>query len=204
MRPPQFNGVDNFVRMLGASASRALGVTFGYALVSVPTQLAVRSPSRSCSTGAARPAFYRSIFYLPSLSGQRRVAAVWRTIFGGDGLLNQLLAFFGIQGQSWIASPDTALATLMALNVWTFGSPMVIFLAGLRQIPRMYHEAAAIDGANAVQRFGRITLPLLTPIIFFNLVLQVIHAFQAFPQASIVSGGTAGPADSTLFFTLYL
>ena len=92
----------------------------------------------------------------------------------------------------------------MVLNVWTFGSPMVIFLAGLRQIPSMYYEAAAVDGAEPVQQFWRITLPLLTPIIFFNLVLQLIGAFQSFTQAFIVSGGTGGPVDSTLFYTLYL
>ena len=90
------------------------------------------------------------------------------------------------------------------LNVWTFGSPMVIFLAGLRQIPAMYYEAAAVDGAGRWRRFFRITLPLLTPIIFFNLVLQMIDAFQTFTQAFIVSGGTGGPADSTMFYTLYL
>ena len=90
------------------------------------------------------------------------------------------------------------------LNVWTFGAPMVIFLAGLRQIPRMYYEAAAVDGAGRLRRFAKITLPLLTPIIFFNLVLQIIHAFQSFTQAFVVSGGTGGPSDSTMFYTLYL
>jgi multiple sugar transport system permease protein len=93
---------------------------------------------------------------------------------------------------------------LVVLNVWTFGAPMVIFLAGLRQIPSMYYEAAAVDGAGALRRFASITLPLLTPIIFFNLVLQIIHAFQSFTQAFVVSGGTGGPSDSTMFYTLYL
>src|SRR5690606_7448339 len=96
------------------------------------------------------------------------------------------------------------LGTLMILNVWTFGSPMVIFLAGLRQIPEMYYEAASIDGASRWRQLLSITLPLLTPIIFFNLVLQVINAFQTFTQSYIVSGGTGGPVDSTLFYTLYL
>jgi multiple sugar transport system permease protein len=103
-----------------------------------------------------------------------------------------------------VSHPDHALGTLMALNVWTFGAPMVIFLAGLRQIPQMYYEAAAIDGAGRARRFFSITLPLLSPIIFFNLVLQLIGSFQTFTQAFIVSGGTGGPADSTLFYTLYL
>src|SRR5699024_7369846 len=104
----------------------------------------------------------------------------------------------------WVSSPDTALGTLVILNVWTFGAPMIIFLAGLRQIPVMYYEAASVDGAGPVRRFFTITLPLLTPIIFFNLILGIIGAFQSFTQAFVVSNGSGGPADSTLFYTLYL
>ena len=149
--------------------------------------------------------FYRSVFYLPSLlGGSVAIAILWRQIFGTDGLVNQVLALFGIEGQGWISDPDTALGTLILLHVWTFGAPMIIFLAGLRQIPEMYYEAAAVDGAGALRQFRSITLPLLTPIIFFNLVLQVIGSFQSFTQAFVVSGGTGGPADSTLFYTLYL
>ncbi|MCW5950745.1 MAG: sugar ABC transporter permease [Propionibacteriaceae bacterium] len=207
LRPPKFSGLDNFVRMFQDDRFyHALGVTFGYVFVSVPIQLAVSlALALVLNRGLRGLALYRSVFYLPSLlGGSVAIAAVWRTIFGGQGLLNQILGMFGIEGRSWIASPETARMTLILLNVWTFGSPMVIFLAGLRQIPQMYLEAAAIDGASRAKRFLHITLPLLTPIIFFNLVLQVIHAFQAFTQAYILSGGTGGPADSTLFFTLYL
>ena len=92
----------------------------------------------------------------------------------------------------------------MALSVWQFGSPMIIFLAGLRQIPKDVYEAAEIDGASRSQQFWRITLPLLTPVIFFNVVVQTIDAFKAFTPAFIISGGTGGPIDSTLFYTLYL
>ena len=105
---------------------------------------------------------------------------------------------------SWIGDPSTALWTIILLHVWTFGSPMVIFLAGLRQIPGMYYEAASVDGASKWAQFRKITLPLLSPIIFFNLVLQIIGAFQAFTQAYVVSNGTGGPSDSTMFYTLYL
>ncbi len=125
-------------------------------------------------------------------------------MFGADGLVNGVLAIFGIEGEGWVSHPDYALGTLMILNVWTFGAPMIIFLAGLRQIPQMYYEAASIDGAGKWRQFVSVTLPLLTPIIFFNLVLQVIGAFQTFTQAYVVSGGTGGPADSTMFYTLYL
>jgi multiple sugar transport system permease protein len=109
-----------------------------------------------------------------------------------------------MQGPSWISNPDTAVYTLVILAVWQFGSPMIIFLAGLRQIPRDLYEAAEIDGASKLRQFRSITLPLLGPVIFFNLVLQTIEGFKAFTPAFIVSGGTGGPVDSTLFYTLYL
>jgi multiple sugar transport system permease protein len=111
---------------------------------------------------------------------------------------------FGIEGPGWVGHPDYALGTLILLHVWTFGAPMIIFLAGLRQIPSSYYEAASVDGAGKWRQFRSITLPLLTPIIFFNLVLELIKSFQSFTQAFIVSGGKGGPADSTLFYTLYL
>src|SRR5258707_10300608 len=115
-----------------------------------------------------------------------------------------MLALVGIHGPSWISDPDYAIYTLVALAVWQFGSPMIIFLAGLRQIPRDVYEAAAIDGVTPWQRFSRITLPLLTPVLFFNLVVQTIDAFKAFTPAFIISAGTGGPIDATLFYTLYL
>ena len=150
-------------------------------------------------------ALYRSVFYLPSLlGGSVAIAILWRQIFGTTGLVNQFLALFGVQGQGWVSHPDYALGTLITLEVWTFGAPMIIFLAGLRQIPEMYYEAASIDGASKWRQFWSITIPMLTPIIFFNLVLQVIGTFQSFTQAFVVSGGTGGPADSTMFYTLYL
>ncbi len=148
---------------------------------------------------------YRAIFYLPSLlGGSVAIALLWRQVFGLDGLANSVLAVFGIEGKSWIASPDTALGTLIILLAWQFGSPMVIFLAGLRQIPTELYEAASVDGASKLRQFLSITLPMLSPIIFFNLVLQMIGAFQAFTPAFIISGGKGGPNDATLFYTLYL
>jgi len=129
---------------------------------------------------------------------------LWRLVFGGEGLFNSFLALAGIDGPSWVSSPQTALGTIIVLHVWTFGAPMVIFLAGLRQIPRELYEAASTDGAGRFRQFRAITLPMLSPIIFFNLVLGLIGSFQSFTQAYIVSGGTGGPNDATLFFSLYL
>jgi len=152
---------------------------------------------------------WRSIFLIliltPLLISVVVRAFGWSLLLGADGLVNQVLRKFGIPATtSWIGDPQYALWTIILLHVWTFGSPMVIFLAGLRQIPGMYYEAASVDGASKWAQFRKITLPLLSPIIFFNLVLQIINAFQAFTQAFVVSNGTGGPADSTLFYTLYL
>ncbi|WP_020388051.1 carbohydrate ABC transporter permease [Kribbella catacumbae] len=207
IQAPEWIGLENFTRMLSDERlHNSLRVTFTYVLVSVPLQLALALLlAVVLDRGVRGMAFYRSIFYLPSLLGSSvAIAILWKQVFGTEGLLNQLLAQVGIEGKGWISDPSTALGTLVALNVWTFGAPMVIFLAGLRQIPAMYYEAAAVDGAGSWRRFRSITLPMLTPIIFFNLVLQIIHAFQSFTQAFVVSGGTGGPSDSTMFYTLYL
>ncbi|SFJ71193.1 carbohydrate ABC transporter permease [Cellulomonas sp. KH9] len=204
---PSWVGLENFARMLDdARLHNALRVTFTYVLTGVPLQLVVAlGLAMLLDRGMRGLPFYRSVFYLPSLlGGSVAIAILWRQIFGVDGLVNGFLAFFGVPGRGWVSDPDTALWTLVILHVWTFGAPMIIFLAGLRQIPEMYYEAASIDGAGRVRQFVHITLPLLTPIVFFNLVLQVIGAFQSFTQAFVVSGGTGGPADSTMFYTLYL
>ena len=207
LRDPSWVGLENYERMLtDTRLHKSLGVTFTYVLIGVPLQLAVALfLAIILNRGLKGLSFYRSVYYLPSLlGGSVAIAVLWKQMFGKNGLINQVLAFFGIEGPGWISNPETALWTLILLHVWTFGSAMVIFLAGLRQIPDMYYEASAIDGASKWRQFRSITIPLLTPVIFFNLVLQIINAFQSFTQAFVVSGGTGGPVDSTLFFTLYL
>ncbi|WP_228386748.1 carbohydrate ABC transporter permease [Ornithinicoccus halotolerans] len=207
VQAPEWIGFENFERMLNDSRlHNSLRVTFTYVFVGVPVQLVVALLiAVVLDRGLRGLAFYRSVFYLPSLLGSSvAIAILWRQLFGTNGLVNQFLAYFGIDGPGWISDPRTALYSLILLNVWTFGAPMIIFLAGLRQIPNMYYEAASIDGANKLKQFFTITIPLLSPIIFFNLVLQIIGSFQAFTQAFIVSGGTGGPSDSTMFYTLYL
>ena len=204
---PVFSGFSNYQELFqDPRLLNSLRVTFTYVLVSVPLQLiAALGLALLLDRGMRGLAIYRSAFYLPSLlGGSVAIAILWRQIFGTTGLVNQFLALFGIQGVGWVSHPDYALGTLIILNVWTFGAPMIIFLAGLRQVPEMYYEAASIDGASKLRQFWSITIPMLTPIIFFNLVLQVIGAFQSFTQAFVVSGGTGGPADSTMFYTLYL
>lgn len=204
---PRWAGWDNYARLVEDERFHsALRVTFLYVALSVPLELVFALlVAVVLNRGLRGLATYRAIYYLPSLlGGSVAVAILWRQIFGRDGLVNDVLALVGIEGPGWVSSPQYSLLTLVVLRVWQFGAPMVIFLAGLRQIPDDVYEAATIDGANALQRFVRITLPLLSPIIFFNLVLQTIGAFQAFTPAFIVSGGNGGPSDSTLFYTLYL
>lgn len=207
LQAPVWAGLDNFVEMFSDQRFwNSFRVTAVYVLVGVPLQLALAlGLALLLDKGMRGLPFYRSIFYLPSLlGGSVAIAILWRQVFGKDGLVNGFLAWFGIDGPGWIGHPDFALGTLIVLNIWTFGSPMVIFLAGLRQIPEMYYEAASMDGAGRIRQFFAITFPLLTPVIFFNLVLQIIFAFQSFTQAYVVSGGTGGPSDSTMFFTLLL
>jgi multiple sugar transport system permease protein len=205
---PEWIGLDNYIKMFTADPRfyDSLVVTGTYVFVGVPLQLLVAFLlALALDTGIRGLSLYRAIFYLPSLlGGSVAIALLWRQLFGRDGVFNQILATWGIEGQSWIGSPDTALATLILLLLWQFGSPMVIFLAGLRQIPSELYEAAALDGAGRLRQLTRITIPLLSPIIFFNLVLQIVHAFQAFTPAYVISGGTGGPANSTLFYTLHL
>src|SRR6266851_5721173 len=185
--PPRWVGLHNYLRMLTSD------VRFWHS-VAVAMDKGIRALS-----------FYRALFYLPSLLGASvTVAVLWRRLFVNDGVVNHVLARLGVPAISWISDPHTSLYVLVTLSVWQFGSPMIIFLAGLRQIPREVYDAADVDGAGKVQQFARITLPLLGPVIFFNLVLQMIDAFKAFTQAFIISDGTGRPVDSLLFYTLYM
>ncbi|WP_331714409.1 carbohydrate ABC transporter permease [Auraticoccus cholistanensis] len=201
-------GLENYRQILTADPDfrQSLTVTVVYVVVSVPLRLALALGLALLMNRALRGiSVYRAVMYLPSLlGGSVAVALLWRQLFGRDGAVNQLLALVGVEGRNWIATPDTALSTIVVLAVWQFGSPMIIFLAGLQNLPPELHEAATVDGAGRWRRFLWITLPLLTPIIFFNLIMQTITAFQAFTPSFIISNGTGGPVGSTLFYTLYL
>jgi multiple sugar transport system permease protein len=209
LSPPAWVGLDNY-RFMFASDQRfgtALKVTFIYLMFEVPLKLAFAlAVAMMMDKGIRGGDLYRALFYIPSLlGGSVAIAVLWRQLFQGDGIVNRALLFlFNVQGPSWISNPETSIYTLVILAVWQFGSPMIIFLAGLRQISPDLYEAASIDGANKWTQFWRITLPLLAPVIFFNLVLQMIEGFKAFTPAFIISGGAGGPVDSTLFYTLYL
>lgn len=208
LQSPHFVGTANYVRIASADPkfAAAMKVTFTYVLLSVPLKLIFAlALAMAFNRGIAGLPLYRAIFYLPSLLGASvAIAVLWRQLFAADGLVNSLLALVGIDGPSWISNPRYSLYTLVALSVWQFGSPMIIFLAGLRQIPQDMYEAASLDGASKTRQFFKITLPLLTPVLFFNFVIQTIEAFKAFTPAFIISEGNGGPINSTLFYTLYL
>lgn len=209
LTPPEWIGGRNYRIMLTSDARylQSLRVTFGYVFLSVPLKLLFALVvALVLNRGLRGLALYRAVYYVPSLlGGSVAIALLWGRIFGRSGIINQALAGLGFTDMpSWIATPQYALYPLIILAVWQFGSPMIIFLAGLKQIPQELYEAAEVDGAGRLTQFWRITVPLLTPIIFFNLVLQLIGAFQAFTPAYIISNGSGGPSDSTLFYTLYL
>ncbi|WP_415858543.1 carbohydrate ABC transporter permease [Micromonospora rifamycinica] len=201
-------GLANYERMFTADPSywHAVRVTLTFALVAVPLKLAAALGVAMLLNKAWRGVgLFRALFYLPSLlGGSVALAIVWVNMFNRDGAFNSFLALFGIEGLPWVSDPDWALQTLMVLAIWQFGAPMVIFLAGLKQVPTELYEAASVDGAGRWSQFWHVTLPMLSPVIFFNLVLETINGFQGFTAAFVLSNGTGGPVDSTLMYTLKL
>ena len=206
--PPHWVGLRNYTTMFTSDPRYwdAVRVTVQYVVLVVPIKLAAALAVALLLNRRRRGlGFYRSAFYAPSLLGASvAVALVWRALFSTGGTVDRLLSDIGMHTGGWIDQPQYAVYTLVLLGAWQFGAPMVIFLAGLKQIPADLYEAAAIDGAGRSRRLWSVTLPLLSPVLLFNLILETIHAFQAFTGAFIVSGGRGGPGDSTLFYTLYL
>lgn len=206
LSPPVFTGLQNFKTMFADETFyKSIKVTFFFAFVSVPLRLlfalivAMLLLKSTKMTG-----FYRAAYYLPSIiGGSVAVAILWKRMFATDGVINKLLQAVGINcTMSWLGNTKTAIWVLIILAVWQFGSSMLIFLSSLKQIPQSLYEAANVDGANGISKFFQITLPLLTPTIFFNLVMQMINGFLAFTQSYIITQGK--PMNSTLFYTVYM
>ena len=206
LSPPVFTGLDNFVKMFqDETFYKAIGVTFYFALVSVPLRLVFALiVAMLLLKNSKMSGFYRAAFSLPSIiGGSVAVAILWKRMFATDGVVNRLLGAVGIETTfAWLGNTKTAIWVLILLAVWQFGSSMLIFLSALKQISKELYEAAEVDGANGIQKFFRITLPLLTPTIFFNLVMQMINGFLAFTQSYIITQGK--PMNSTLFYTVYM
>ncbi|WP_052168776.1 carbohydrate ABC transporter permease [Actinoalloteichus spitiensis] len=205
---PEWVGLDNYVRLFTEDDRflSSVSVTLRYVLLSAPLKLAAAlAVAMLLNRPRKGQGFYRSAFYAPSLLGASvAIALVWRALFTDSGTVDTLLQKVGINTGGWINQPQYATIVIVILAVWQFGAPMVIFLAGLKQIPQDLYDAAAVDGASKWKTFTSVTLPMLTPVVFFNLVMEIINSFQAFTGAFVVSNGQGGPADSTLFYTLYL
>lgn len=205
---PKWTGLDNYRAMFTDDYRLAdsIKVTFQYVFFSVPLRIAFAlGLAVLLNQGMKYLGLYRTIYYIPSLlGGSVAISVLWKQVFDREGLFNKGLAIIGIDGPSWIADPNYAIFSLVGLSVWQFGAVMIIFLAGLKQIPTELYEAATIDGASVVRKFWRITMPLLTPVIFFNLTITLIQSFQTFTKAFIISSGTGGPINSTLLYSLYL
>ncbi|GIO38766.1 ABC transporter permease [Paenibacillus antibioticophila] len=206
LRPIERVGTKNYVNIFTSDPKfeESLRATFQYVIASVPLKLIAALLIAMLLNKAVRGiGIYRTAIYFPSLiGGSIAVSMLWRNIFGVEGIFNKIIAIFGFEGKGWITSPDTAMSTLVLLAVWQFGSAMVIFLAGLKQIPSDLYEASSVDGANQFVQFFRITLPMLSPIIYFNLIMGVINAFQMFTSAFVITNG--GPMNSTYVYALYL
>ncbi|MCZ8511902.1 sugar ABC transporter permease [Paenibacillus filicis] len=205
LEAPKWIGLRNFEEIAqDRFFYNSLRVTFTFVVTSVPLRLIFALLVAMLLNHKIRGiSFYRTIIYFPSLiGGSIAVAVLWKNIFGINGFINHIVPLFGIGAKNWIGTPGTALGTLVTLSVWQFGSAMIIFLAGLKQIPNELYEAAAVDGAGRLRRFFSVTLPMLSPVIFFNLIMGVISSFQTFTAAFVVTNG--GPLNSTEMYALYL
>lgn len=203
---PKFVGLDNYIRLftIDPDFKKSILVTFQYALISVPSKLifalmiALILNMKLKGINA-----FRTVYYIPSiLGGSVAVSALWRLLFMSDGILNKLLTQVGIPEVNWLGNGFTAMITICLLQVWQFGSSMVLFLAALKQIPKDLHESASIDGAGKIRQFFYITLPMITPIVFFNLIMQTINALQNFTSAFVITNG--GPLKSTYLIGMKL
>jgi multiple sugar transport system permease protein len=205
VQAPVFTGLDNYQRLLTDRLFwQSVKVTTSYVLTSVPLGLVLSFGVALLMNQRVRGlSFWRTIFYLPSLVPVVASTMLWLWIFNPQfGLLNTMLSYVGIEGPLWLGHTKWALPSLVLMSLWTVGGPMLIYLAGLQGIPSDLYEAAEIDGAAAWDRFRSVTLPLMTPIIFFNLVINLINSFQTFAQAFLMTEG--GPRYATLLYVLYL
>lgn len=206
LSPPVWVGTANYKALLADDPQfwQALSVTFRYALVAIPLAIAAGvGLALLLNMNVRGISVFRTIFFLPSIVPAVATSVVFIWILNPQiGLINGLLKHVGITGPAWLRDSKWAFWSLVFMALWGVGGSMVIYLAGLKDIPVHLYEAATIDGATAWQRMRRITLPMLTPVIFFNLVMGVIGTFQYFTQAFIMTNG--GPEDSTLFYALYL
>jgi len=206
IRPPRFIGAENYVTMFSEDPLfwKSLQVTLIYVTTAVPLQIGFALFLAVLLNQKVRMlSLFRTVFYLPSVVSGVAVSVLWLWLYQPElGLINEILRHVGIEGPPWLVSERWALPALIGMSLWTVGGAMIVFLAGLQNIPRELHEAAELDGAGQWARFYHITLPMLSPVIFFNLILGLIGGFQTFTQAYVMTRG--GPLNATMFYALYL
>ncbi len=212
VNPPTWIGLSNYIKLFSGDPKfwRSLGVTVTYALAAIPLGL-VFGFSLAYLLNLKVPAvpFWRTAFYMPAVMPAVASALLWNMVFNPRfGILNWFLSLAGIRGPGWLASRDWALPALIIMSLWSVSGGMIIYLAGLQSIPTTLYESAQIDGANGWAQVRHITLPLMTPVIFYNLVIGIIGTFQYFTEVYVLTantpGGLGGPAEATLFYNIYL
>jgi multiple sugar transport system permease protein len=203
---PEWVGLRNYIRMFTADRDfyQSLRVTFIYVAISLPLNLVVGLfLSLLLNTKVPAMGFFRTLFYLPVVLSGVSVSLMWMWLLQPDyGLVNSLLANFGITGPQWFWHPSTALLSVVLMNLWRVGGSVIIYLAGLQNIPPHLYEAADMDGAGFWSKLINVTIPMLTPTIFFQLVMELIEAFRVFTAVYVITGG--GPVGSTLFYMFYM
>jgi multiple sugar transport system permease protein len=208
VQPPKFIGFANYRMMLFDDELfwKSLWVTIRFALCSVPMVLVIGVLLALLLNSNVRGiAAFRTIFYLPSIIPTVATTSIFMWILNPQvGMVNQILDLVGIKGPAWLSDPTWTPWSLVFMSVWGAGGSMVIYLAGLKDIPTYLYEAATLDGAGPIQKLKTVTLPMLSPVIFFNLVMGIIGTFQYFTQAFMISKGQGGPEDSTMFYALYM
>ncbi|WP_217563113.1 carbohydrate ABC transporter permease [Paenibacillus sp. GbtcB18] len=201
-----FVGFQNYVNMFTNDPLfwHSLGVTVRFAAIFVPLNLAIALLLAVLLNQNVRGSgIFRTVFYLPSVISGVALAMIWAWVYSGEyGILNYFLTLVGITGPDWLREPNWSMIAMVAASLWAQGSMMLIFLAGLKNIPGDLYEAAELDGAGAFKRFIRITLPMLGPTLLFNLITSIIAAFQQLTLALTLTGG--GPLNSTYFYAMYV
>ncbi|MBV7330293.1 sugar ABC transporter permease [Chloroflexi bacterium TSY] len=205
LSPPRYVGLTNFVKIFeDPLANLSLYNSAFYTIIAVPAQLVI---SFTLALALTQPVlfrdFYRAIFYLPIIVPLVAWAVVWQRMFHIDyGMFNIVLSWFGVEPRAWLSTTELAKPAMIIMSLWYIGRQMVIFIAGLTSIPPALLEAASIDGANGFRRITRIVVPLMTPFIFYNMVIAIVNSFQSFVPAAIMTEG--GPENSTLFAVYYI
>lgn len=207
LNTPSFIALDNYKKMFQDELFyQAVKVTFKYVFIAVPAKIIFAlCIAMILNMKIKGIGIFRTVYYIPSILGSSiAVAILWKALFVKDGVINALLSSIGIQGVSWLGNPKYTLFTISLLTVWQFGSSMVVFLAGLKQIPKELYEAASVDGAGKAAKFIHITIPGIMPMMSFNILMQTINAFQMFAAPYTIFSGRGGPLNSTLLYVIYL